>query len=1005
MERFIKAIINKRIIVVLIAFAIVAAGVFSYIYIPKKENPDTSVAAAVISTVYPGASAKEVEVEVTNVIEEELKKLSGVDYFTSKSLNNVSAIVVMYELHLEMEQVETELRQAVENAGQNLPELASESYVETNVVSDNQFIISLSGENFESEELVAFAHDVKTQIEAVSGVESVTVDGEQDKELVIELKSDKIAQYNINTQNIVQLINAQNLSIPSGSIEYESENINVVTDGKFESIDEIEDLIVATNPEDMSVIRISDIAEISVRTTEDFYYSQDSLRAIMITGKIEEGQNAVIVGEDLRKAIDEAKGDLPSDLIFHEVMYAPETIGDSINDFTLNLIASVALIVVVVMIGVHLRNAIVVSVALPLSILSAFIIMYLTGVDFHFISIAALIVSLGILVDNAIVVSEAIQQNLNKGIEKIDAIAAAIKSTAVPILTSTLTTIVTFSVIYFIPGVVGKVAGTIPTVVITTLVASYIIAMTVIPILAYWFFKPEKESRIQKESIVKKIFKKLLGVSLKHKFTTIVISFLSLGVAALLALGLGLQFFPIADKPVIYMNVEADAVSLNNTTEICEEINELLEDEEIVENYSYAVGKGLPSFFLTVPTTAQAENVAQYMIELDEKLLSENGNIENVITAIQKNMDENIQGAELTVRGLEYSIPTQETISLSVSGEDMERVEEIANEIKSALNEIEGTDRVRDTSVLKQEEYSVDIDREKLEATGHLSYDVLAQINTAIMGTNAGVYKENDVSMDIILTTDLKTVEDLEELTIISSTTQMPTKLSEIAEIDTVEALPLINHYNGENQVYVLSAVMQGYNSYTIESKLNEDYISKMDLEGISITSIGEVSNMLDLVVALGISAVFAVVVIYIILMFQFNNLRKPLIILTSIPLSFIGSGFGLWIFGMDIQAMALLGLVTLFGIVVNNSILLIEATDSYRLSGESLVDSCKLAMSDRFRPIMLASITTCIGLVPLIISGDSMTSPMASVLLFGLLFSTILTLIVVPTLYAIHHK
>ncbi len=1005
MERLIRAILHKRAIVILIAFAVAVAGVFSYIIIPKEENPDTSVAAAVITTIYPGASAKEVETEVTNVIENELKKLSGIDYFTSKSMNSVSAIIVMYELHIVIEDVEQKLRQAVEDAGQHLPELSGESVVETDVVSDNQFIISLSGENYSNEELVEFSKDVKVQIENVEGIESVTVDGEQEKELIIELEAEKISEYNINTQNIIAILNAQNLSIPSGVLKYENENINVVANGTFNSIDEIEDLIIASDPQTMSVIRLKDIANISVQSSEDFYYSQDGLRAVMLTGKIEEGQNAVAVGDKLREVIDEEKENLPSDLIFHEVMYAPETIANSINDFTLNLIASVALIVVVVMIGVHLRNAIVVSVALPLSILSAFIVMYLTGVDFHFISISALIVSLGILVDNAIVVSEAIQQNINKQMEKSDAIVKALKTTAVPILTSTLTTIVTFSIIYFIPGAVGKVAGTIPTVVITTLVASYIIAMTVIPVLAFWFFKPENEKRIEKESIVKKIFKKLLGVSLKHKIATVFVSFLSLGVAALLALGLGLQFFPIADKPVIYMNIDADVVSLSNTTEICEQVNELLGDEDVVENYSYAVGKGLPSFFLTVPTTAQSENVAQYMLQLDEDVLGEIGSIETVIRDIQTLMDENIDGATLTVKGLEYSVPTQETISLSVSGEDLQKVEEVAEDLQTALEEIEGTDRVRDTSVSKQNEYSVDIDKEKLQTIGFLNYDVLSQINTAIMGTNAGVYKENDASLDIVVKTDIETEEDLEELTIISSTTQMPTKLSEIADINTVESVPLINHYNGENQVYVLSAVLPGFNSYIIESELNENYISKMDLEGITITSIGEVSNMLDLVVALGISALFAVVVIYIILMFQFNNLRKPFIILTSIPLSFIGCGFGLFIFNMDIQAMALLGLVTLFGIVVNNSILLIEATDSYKLSGQSLTDSCKLAMSDRFRPIMLASITTCIGLVPLIMSGDSMTSPMASVLLFGLLFSTLLTMIVVPTLYAVHHK
>ncbi len=657
---------------------------------------------------------------------------------------------------------------------------------------------------------------------------------------------------------------------------------------------------------------------------------------------------------------------------------------------------------IVVMVGVSLRNGLIVSVALPISILFTFIIMNLLKMQFHFITISGLIVSLGILVDNAIVISEAIQHYLNNGLAKTDAIISAVKETAIPVLTSTLTTIVTFSIIYFVPGVTGQVAGDIPTVVITALIASYFVAMFVIPVFAYWFFKPEAKTKKLKKNYMAHTFMSMLELALKHKIITVASAFLTLGVAAFLALQLGMQFFPVASKPINYITFEGEGISLTASTDVSLQINEVLDNEPVIDNYTYAVGGDLPSFFLTVPSLANAPNVGQNMLQLNEDEMEKLGGPEATSKYLQNIMDKQIVGANVTVKSLEYSIPTDAKISFVIYGEDIEKLTQTADLMASALSEIEGTSRIQSTSINSQYEYNVNLDSEVLSAYGLLKYDVVKQINTSLMGATAGVYQTDSGNLDIILRSDINSLEDLQNLQIVGSVADTKVLLSQISTIDLQPSVPIIEHYNGKYYLQVLSNVLPGYNSFAIESEFTNDYLPNMDLQGISIESKGEVSNMLDLVVSLIFSAGFAVMLIYIILLFQFKTLKKPLIVLASIPLSFIGCGFGLWIFKMDIQAMALLGLVSLFGIVVNNSILLIEVMDTRLKAGDTAEQACLQAVQLRFRPIMLSTITTCIGLVPLIISADPMSAPMASVLLFGLLFSTVLTMVVVPTIYAI---
>ena len=1000
MDKLTKGLLHNRYIVVFFLAIIVLLGGISYYLVPKQENPDTSIAVALVTTIYPGASPEEVEEYVTDKLEDAIGQLANVDYTTSMSMESASAVIVYYTTDVTIDQVESKLRECVSDVQGDLPDMCQTSTVKTDLVSNNQFIISLSGEDYSSEELVAYADTIKDQLEDIDHVASVSIEGASTKQVVVEADIQKLQSYNVSIENILSLMQAQNLNIPAGSIAYDSGTVTVTSDGLFTSLSDIENTVIGGADDSLSFVKLKDVANVYVENTSDKHYEQDGKGCILLVGKFDDGVNAVNVGKDVRSQINTIKKQLPENLDFHEVMYAPEAISENINGFILNLIESVLLIMVVVLIGVGIRNALVISTALPISVLVTFTVMYLLNIEFQFISIAALIISLGILVDNAVVISEAIQQRMNAGQEKEEAIVGGVKETWLPVLTSTLTTIVTFSIIYFIPGTIGKVAGTIPTVVITSLIASYIMAMCGIPVLAYFFFKPEKEKENKKPNPVHRFFDRLLGIGLRYPKRTLVFSFATLGVAALLATQLGMQFFPYSSKPVIYLDVSGETMNLDATEKVIDQVEDVLKEDELVAHYTTAIGGGLPSFFISVPSMNDADNAGRIMLELDEDALKKVGSTEKAAKQLQEEINEKVTGASIEVKCLEYSLPADDKIVYTVSGDDLDEINAFAAQMVEDLSQIEGTTNVRDTSVNAQYEYKVSLDSERLSSYGLLKYDVVKQLNTSLMGATASTYTGAEDEMDIVVRAKVDSLEQLKNLPISGSVSDTHVLLGQVADITLEPTIPLINHYNGKRYVNVLSGVQSGYVSGTIESKFEKQYLDKMDSEGLTIVEQGEMSNMMTLVGNLIKAAGVAILIIYIILLLQFKDFGKPLNILTSIPLSLIGCCFGLWILNMNIQAMALLGIVALFGIVVNNGILLIEVIDEKRRNGESVREACRSAVAARFRPIMISSVTTCIGLVPLIVSQDPMSAPMAVTLLFGLLFSTILTMVVVPTIY-----
>ncbi|MBS3990929.1 MAG: efflux RND transporter permease subunit [Erysipelothrix sp.] len=1000
MKHIVKWALKRHLIIYIFTILIATMGIFSYFEIPKQENPNTNLPAALITTIYPGATSIQVENLVTVPLENALSSLQKVDVMNSYSYNSASVIVVVFDIDADPETSISTLKDIVAKTQSSLPTLAYESTINDDLVSTPSFILSFSSSTLERSELASYAQSASTQLSRVSGVSRLIIDGEDTFEVLVNVDVDALNVYQISIETIVQLMQAQNLTIPSGSIVIDGQSINVQTPSSFESVNDIEDMIIKGSSSSVGFVRLSDVATVNVVATSNAGFTRNGETTVLLTGYFNQNVNAVSIGNRVSQELNRIKQSFPSTLQVEEVMFSPKDIDNSINNFIGSLLQSIALIIFIVMIFVKLRNALVISLLLPLSILMTFIVMNILRIEFHFISIAALIISLGILVDNGIVIAEAIQYRLNEDYSKHDAIMMGVKDTAIPMLTSTLTTMVTFGMFFFVPGVIGKTVGTIPTIVISTLTASYLVAMIIVPIFANLLFKKESIQKIEKthQSVTYRFFRNLLEFGLKKPKTLIALAFSTLIISGLLFTQLNISFFPYSNKPTLHIDIASQQSDLASTKMIHDQVLDIIKEYDEIINVTSAYGRGLPKFFITAPVLGENESNAQVLVNVNlvDSRFSTN---EELGRELQSRFNDVIVGADVQVRYLEYALPVEAKVAIALKGDDLDALLLASSIVQDELKTIQGTTNIRDTHVSSEPQYVVNIDPDYLSTSGLLKFDVVKTINTALMGTKPTQLTIDNRQIPINIQANIRSMDDLLNLTIRSSATNSIMQLRQVASLNIDFVNPSIFRQNGLRTITVLSDVLPNSDATSVELALREKLALNQDLQDVEVVYRGELSNITDLISNLGLSSLAVIALIYLILVFQFNNLKQPLIILASIPLSLSGVFLGLVLFRVDIQAMALLGAVSLIGIVVNNGILLVEVINTQLQEGSSIEEAIFQALKERYRPITLTTLTTIIGVIPLILSNDPLTSPMALVLFFGLAMSTILTMVVIPTL------
>ncbi len=1005
MGKLLQYVIKERKVTILLSIILLVYGLYSYYIIPKQENPEVTSPAGMITTVFPGASATDVEKLVSKRIENEVATIDGVEKIESISNNSASIVIVTLNYEVDKDKQWDILRNKLDAVVSELPDGCWAPELDTDLMNTAGMIITLSGENYTYEQLASFAEDFRNELGKIDGVKRFELDGKLEKEVIVKIDIAKLNQYSLSVENIYDLLKAQNLSIPSGAIQTEKGKINVSAPGTFSSIKDIENLIITISSDTGGIVRLRDIANVYMDLESGSNkFKQDGRNAVLLTGYFEPNKNVVLIGNDVREQLDLLKTKFPSDVYIDEVLFQPEDVSQSVNDFVINLMQGVIFVIIVVFLGMGLRNAIIVSTTIPLTIFITFVIMGSMGIEVQQISIAGLIIALGILVDNSIVVSDAIQVYINEGMDKVKAAFEGTKEVAVPVFTSTLTTLAAFATLLALPGEAGQFAMSLPQVVMISLSVSYVVSMLVTPALASIFFQPSKPKKVRR-NYLREMFDKMLVFGLSYKKTTVAIAFGALIVSLLLVLTLTIEMFPYADKDVMYLNVKSEVSGdISKTEELVMQVEDLLKNEPEVHTYTTAIGGSLPKFYLTMIPSAPSPDFAQILFKFD---LSKGDrrfkDKQDFALYLQEKFERELVGGTVSVNMLAITMPGPD-INIRISGEDRDRVNEVAMNIKSKLEDKSGTLNVQDDISRMQYEYVVNIDTDLATNMGLTRYDIQRQINIALYGAEASVFRKSGNEYNIVVKSDIDSKSELENLAIKSRVTEGKILLKSVATIELGKVLNTIKRYDRQASVSITSDVKPGYSVSDIQSYIEEE-IKHINTSGVNITFGGEKELIVKYFKGIGVAAVGAIAMIYIILLIQFNSLLQPIIILVTVPLSLIGSILGLVITRTPLTFTVALGFASLIGIVVNNAILLIEYINQARQLGFSVHDACKDSVDKRFRPIILSTTTTLVGLIPLAMSGSSFFVPMAIGLMFGLMVATVLTMVIVPTIYSMITK
>jgi multidrug efflux pump subunit AcrB len=1002
----IKKLIEERRVTIFIAICVGILGIYGYYMLPRQESPDVSVPVAMIVTPYPGGSPKDVNELVSRKIEDKLSELQGYDYCKSISEDSVSVIIVYFENNTDEDKAMQDVRNAVDDVKSDMPSGILTPEIRTNLTDAAGIIISLSGENYSYEQLASFGNQFKNELLRIDGISKFTVEGELKKEVKINVDMKKLDRINLSLADIDQYLQIQNVEIPAGYLDTEDGKVKISSPGIFESIDDIKNIIIGVSAETGITTKLSDVADIYMGLEEgNEKFKQNGNNSVLLTGYFQDDKNVVIIGKEVRKTIEAIKSRMPEDLIIEEIIYQPDSVKESTNDFMRNLIAGMVLVIIVVFIGMGMRNAIVVSTAIPLSILMTFGAMYFMNIKIHQISLTALIISLGILVDNAIVISDSIQARYDSGEELKSAAIEGTRACSVPIFTATLTTIAAFSPLIGLPGGAGDFMNPIPIVLIISIIAAYIVAMFVTPSLAVTFFKKTSENKI-KTGVFRKFFSINLRRGLKYKKRLAVSTFLILfAVIKFIMPMLPSQFFPYVDKDVFYIEINSERAGDIDATEVlADKVVEILKDEPEIKSYTVAIGNGLPKFYITMtlstPSKSYAQMVCKYNIEDVENPRFESST--EMMDYLQRKLDREISSGKCAVKLLEYAEPAEAKAIVRISGDDYDTINEVATELKDRVENMDEVANARLDRDHKTYQMNVDVDNNIAGTFGITKYDIQRQINIALYGKDSSVFRKSGKEYNIHLKSNITSIRDLKNMDIKSSITENKIPLMQFADIGYSTKLDAIRNYDKEQTIHLYVNEKLGYSAVEIEDIIENEILPSMDTSNTRITFDGEREQIDRYFGAAGLLAMAAIFIIFIILLAQFNSFKQAMIILITIPLSLIGSILGLFIFRQPLSLTAFLGIIALIGLVVKNGILLIEHINEDRKKGIPVDEACVNGVNKRFNAIILSSMTTVLGLLPLAVSGSDLFAPMSVSLMSGLVASTFLTLVVIPVFYSL---
>ena len=989
-------------------FIIVTAigGIFFYFKLGRMEDPNFTINQMVVTAAWPGASADQMEQQVTDKLESKFRDIPGVKEITSNTRAGTSVVYVTLRDDVDRSTIRDTWRDVRGFGNDVQSELPSGVYGPYyNDRFDDVFgsVYAITGDGYSMEELRQAAEKIRRQLATIDKVQKVKLLGVQTEKVYVEIESAKLAELGISPTVLANALKSQNEMTPSGMIETSTDNVYLRYSGIFDDENAVKNTPIQANGK---TFYLGDIATVERRYAEPgdtaMYYNGQP--AVGIAVSMEDGGNIITLGNELKTAMTSIQSEMTAGLEIHQVSDQPKVVEESIDDFVSTLREAVIIVLAVSFLSLGLRTGMVVAGCIPLVLAAVFCGMYIFGIDLHKVSLGALIISLGLLVDDAIIAVEQMSVQLERGHSRFDAACHAFRATAKPMLTGTLITCAGFIPVSFSKGMAAEFCSSLFPVIGMALVISWIVSVMIAPLFGYYLIKSaaKADEGEMYQSRFYLAFRGLLNWFLEHRKIVLATT------AGLFALSIAMmgmikqEFFPPSIRPEIIIDMELpEGSSLKASGQAASRFAQFLdENSEEIENYTYYVGEGAPRFVLTVDPKLPTDNLSQFVI------VAKDADNRDALTAkLRDYLAENIPEVKTNISVIQTGPPAPYPIMLLVSGYDKDKVRDIASQVADRVAQDPNNTDINMDWNEKSKVLHLEFDQAKLRALGLSPQAVAQTVYTEVSGASAAQLYSGDRTIDIQLRladTDRQDLSQIKNLPVYSAGGYVP--LEQLAKISYEAEDSLIKRKNMQPTITVQANIKEG----TANDATQKAYDAVKDIRdelpfGYKITVGGSLEDSEDSMKYLLIPIPAMIFIIMTLLMFQLRNGKDMILTLLTAPLGLIGVVAGMLLLNQAMGFVAILGVMALSGMIIRNSVILIDQIQKHIEAGETprdaIVDSAVL----RFRPIMLTAAAAILGMLPLMTS--SFWGPMAVAIASGLLIATILTLLVLPVMYAVTYK
>ncbi|BEU03193.1 multidrug transporter AcrB [Agarivorans sp. OAG1] len=1006
--------IKNKVISWMFLVILAVGGVVSFADLGRLEDPAFTVKDAMVITSYPGATSTEVEEELTYPLEKAIRQLPYLDKVTSTSSAGLSQIMVSMKMDYgpdELPQIWDELRRKVNDLEPSLPPGVNPVQVMDDFGDVYGVMLMVTGENYSYVELKRYVDYLTRELEVVDGVGKISLAGDQQEQLFVEMSLKRVAALNLDMNTVAGLLAQQNAVISAGEVTVNSQTLTLRPTGELNSIETFENLIIHGR-DTGNLIRLKDVATVTrdVQEVPSNLLNYNGEPALNLGISFSSGVNVVKVGEAVDARLAELENIKPAGIKIHTLYNQAKEVEQSVNGFVLSLAEAVGIVIVVLLFTMGLRSGVIIGAVLLLTVMGTFILMSIYDIELQRISLGALIIALGMLVDNAIVVVEGILVGMQRGRTKVQAAKDIVEQTKWPLLGATVIAIVAFAPIGLSPDATGEFMGSLFWVLCFSLFLSWITAITLTPFLADLLLSSKTSEKQQNnddpyKGVLFVVFGRLLKFCLRFRMLTVAVMIMMLAGAFY---GFSLvknSFFPPSNTPMFYVDMwMPEGTDIRDTYKQVQKVEDFLLDKEQVEFVTSTTGQGLQRFSLTYSPEKSYEAFAQLQVRVvdREQML-------DLMRELDTSLRDSFRQVSFQFRLMEIGPSPASKIEARIIGSDPQVLRDIATQVEDIFNADSGARNIRHDWRERTKDLLPQFNESQARRLGISKQDLADTLQMAFGGSAIGLFRDGTEMLPIVVRlpeeerVDFSTVQNLK---LWSPALQTYVPIQQVVDdisLDWVE--PLIQRQDRKRTLTVLADhdILGDETAASLFGRLRPQVEAIALPVGYSIEWGGEYESSNDAQEALFSSLPMGYLFMFIITVFLFNSIRQPIVIWLTVPLAVIGVAIGLLATNSAFSFTALLGVLSLSGMVLKNGIVLMDQINIETHSGKDPYQAVVDSAISRVRPVSMAALTTILGMMPLVF--DAFFGSMAVTIMFGLGFATVLTLVIVPVLYALFYR